>query len=638
MTIISLFSLFFSKLKTIKLSIQKANNGDVIQLRGKAYKESIHFNKDVTLCGDPNGNTVLEGIFLIPKGVRVTFQDLSISPTAQLYVEGEGIFEQCSITSGIDVLITVNNGYIKCSNCNFSKAKEIGVALLNNGVGIFEHCSFQYNESIQLLSKKSKLYLEQCEFLYGKHAICLTDRSFMQSNHCYISEHWDNQMVVKDSTLIDHKSRIEKGQNHGLYCENQSDVSLNSTLMNTHQEAQLFVENSQLKAKQCMILFGNQTGIKLLSTEAYISNCEISNHHVANVYVTKKSKMHMEHCQVHLGKGYGVYISKESIANFYGTFFKNHQHPQLMITEKSFASLKDCSIIQGQHVGLFIEKKSECMLAQCKLLQNGNSAINADHSRLSVYQCYIAQNNGNGILAIAHSKVEVDSSEFSNNLMPHIACRQKVKIHILDSDFHKGKSIFVLERCELYAMKSKFHNSLNVQIELNDECTGKFEQCQIYNGKSYGVKVLKNSNFFLYHSQISRHELAQIVVNDSSVILNDSEVFKGKRNGLFIQNHSEVFIQDSYISKHLQPQIWIDDESILELVSVQLTDGAHSDLHVQNQSKVYVTSSIIRNENYRYNVQALNNSKIDLVKTIVENKYGDVYYSENNSSINNSDY
>jgi len=638
MTIISLFSLFFSKFKTIKLWIQQAKSGDSIELRGKTYKESIQFEKDVTLCGDSDGKTILQGIYIIPKGVRVTFQYVTISPSAQMYVEGEAIFEHCKIIGEIDVLVTANNGYIKGVECEFAKAKEIGVALLNNSVGVFENCKFHHNGNMQLFIKNSKVYVELCEFYDGNHACWLTDQSFMQSKNCYINGHWENQMVVKGSHLIDYKSRIEQGEKIGLFCEGQSDITLNSTLLNNHKEAQVCVEYSLLKAKQCMILLGDQEGLKLSNTEAYISNCEISNHKKSNVMATKKSKLHMEHCQIQLGQGYGVYVSKESIANFYDNMIKNHQQAQLVLTEKSIGSLKSCSIIQGQQVGLLLEKKSECMLVQCRLSQNGNSAIHADYSRLSVFQCHLSQNNGNGILAVTHSNVEVDGSEFSNNLMPHIACKTKVKLNIHDSDFHKGKSIFVLQRCEVHATNSKFHNSMNVQIELNDECTGKFEQCQIFNGKSYGVKVMKNSNFFFYHSQIFDHELAQIVVNDSSVILNDSEVYKGKRNGLFIQNHSEVYIQDSFISKHLQSQIWIDYESTLELISVQLTDGAHSDLHAQNQSKVYVTDSIIRNENYRYNVQALNNSKIDLIKTIVENKYGDVYYSENNSSINNSDY
>ncbi|WP_449445778.1 hypothetical protein [Ureibacillus acetophenoni] len=38
-------------------------------------------------------------------------------------------------------------------------------------------------------------------------------------------------------------------------------------------------------------------------------------------------------------------------------------------------------------------------------------------------------------------------------------------------------------------------------------------------------------------------------------------------------------------------------------------------------------------DKFRYNVQAMNYSKIKLKKTIIENKLGEVFYSENNSLI-----
>lgn len=635
---ISLFNLFFQKANTIKSALKKAKNGDSIQLLNKKYKESIQFDKDVIFTGDQKGKTILEGIFIIPQNVRVTFQFITIAPTAQLYIEGEAIFEHCTIEGKADILLTVNKGYIKGIESNFSGANEVGIALLNNSNGLFENCSFHQNGKIQLLVKNSKVFIENSKLSDAGHGYWITGKSFVQSKNCHLLHHRDTQIFVEDSTYIDYKSTIERGESIGIFADAESHITLNSTKLYSHVSSQVLIQNSSLNGKHCSFQYGNECGILIKNGESNLTNCEISHHQHSNIQANKKSKLHLERCDIHSGFENGLFISKESIVNCVETTIQNHLSNQVMITEKSICSMKDCIIKSGRHVGIMIDKKSECMLVLCRVIENNNSAIHMEHGMLKVFRCELAENNGNGIYAVTNSKIEVDGCKFSNNHMPHIAMKTKVKITLTDSDFSKGKSIFALHRCEVHAVNCKFHDSMNVQIEINEQTTGKFEQCQIYNGKSYGVKVIKNSNFFFYHSQIFQHDLAQIVVNDSSVILNDSEIFQGKRNALYIQNHSEVYIQDSFISKHSQSQIWIDDESTLELLSVQLTDGFHSDLHAQNQSKVYVENSIIRNDKYRYNVQALNNSIIKIVKTVVENKYGDVYYSENNSSINNSDY
>ena len=127
----------------------------------------------------------------------------------------------------------------------------------------------------------------------------------------------------------------------------------------------------------------------------------------------------------------------------------------------------------------------------------------------------------------------------------------------------------------------------------------------------------------------------KIVLNDSSLIMKNSELFEGDRNGIIIENNSEAFIQDTFISKHIFPQIWIDLESNVELKSTQLTEGSESDIYVQNRSTLHATNCIIRNDKFQFNVQAVNYSKITLEETIVDNYAGEKFYSENNSIITN---
>ncbi|NLY79063.1 MAG: hypothetical protein GX072_03930, partial [Lysinibacillus sp.] len=540
---ISLFRLFFPKVKTIKSALNSVKNDDSIQLLNKKYNESIHFEKDVTLIGDSAGRTIIEGILIIPKNVRVVFKRITISPTSQMYVEGDAIFEQCTIEGNIDILLTINGGYIIGRNCTFKGAKEVAVALINNSSGLFEHCTFQHNGKMHLLVKNSKAFIENSDCSNASQGFWITGNSFMQSKNCFLQYHKEHQILIENSTYIDHKSTIQRGEGYGIFADHQSDVTLNSTNLLFHKFSQLFIQNSYLNGKHCTIQNGNECGVALQNAESIMTHCEISHHNRSNIHVSKKSKLHLERCEIHSGHEYGLLISKESIVNCKESNIENHSSIQVVVTEKSLCSMKECIIVNGHHVGFIVDKKSECMLAHCKVNQNGNSAINVDRGMLKLFQSEVCENNGNGVLATTHSKVEVDGCKFTHNHMPHIASKTKVKIQLTDSTFENGKSIFVLHRCEIHAIHCRFHDSMNVQIEINEHSTAKFEHCQIYNGKSYGVKVIKNSNFFFYHSQIFQHDLAQIVVNDSSVILKESEIYQGKRNALFIQNHSEVYIQ-----------------------------------------------------------------------------------------------
>ena len=219
--------------------------------------------------------------------------------------------------------------------------------------------------------------------------------------------------------------------------------------------------------------------------------------------------------------------------------------------------------------------------------------------------------------------------------MPHIAGKSAVTIHVSQSELCNGKSFYLIDQSQLTVTDSKIYNSEGVQIEISDQTKAKLDNCIIYDGKTNGLKALRDSSLQIFNSQISKHAMPQIVLNDSSLIMKNSELFEGDRNGMIIENNSEAFIQDTFISKHIFPQIWIDLESNVELKSTQLTEGAESDIYVQNRSTLHATNCIIRNDKFQFNVQAVNYSKITLEETRVDNYAGEKFYSENNSTITN---
>lgn len=619
----------------MKRAIQKSRKGDQIKLSPKVYKESIQFDKDVLISANGQEETVMEGIFIIPKSVEVTLQNVTISPTSQIFVEGTLKLENCRII-GIktDALISVSDGVIHLENCELRNAREVAVALLNHSKAVFKNCIFHSNGKMQVLIQQSEAIIEKCEFTNAKHAISVKEDSKLYSDKNHYHQHSGTQIIVDHSLFEDFGSILERGNGSGIYGLNGAEITINSSTLRFHQLPQIWLEESTFKGHHCVIQNGKESGICLTDfTEATISYCEISHHPKENILITNKSRANIEQCHIHSGNDIGVKLKQEAIANFNETIIKYHKLSQVYVTDQSILSMSGCIVKEGYYIGVFVDKRGNASLVRSEISKHENAAFTIIDAQLNVYECEVMENKGNGILAIEKSSVDIEYSKFYDNYMPHIACKTNVIITMSQSECFNGKSIFAVNKSEIFVFDSKFYNCDQVQIEVSDHSTAVFEHCHIFNGGSYGIKITRNSISNFINSQISHHSLAQIVVNDSSLIIYNSELLEGKRNALLIQNHSEVFIRDSYIAKHLKPQILIDYESTVDLEGVQMADGHQSDLLAQNRSAIYVSDSIIRNDHYRYNVQAMNYSKIKLKKTVIENKFGEVFYSENNSFI-----
>ncbi|KGR90313.1 hypothetical protein CD30_12130 [Ureibacillus massiliensis 4400831 = CIP 108448 = CCUG 49529] len=640
MTILKLFSTFFSNVKTIKKAIQRSKTGDHIKLSPKIYKESIHFERDVLISANGNDSeeTIIEGVIIVPKTVQVTIQNVTISPTSQIYVEGNLKLENCRlIGKKSEVLLSANGGVIQATNCELTNAKEVAVALMNQSKSFFKNCIFNSNGKMQILLQESEANVEECEFTDSQHCFWIKNNSKLYTTKNHLHHHHGTQIIVDGAKFEDFGSIIERGEGNGIYGLNEAEITIQNSTVRYHSLPQIWIQESILKTNHCIISYGDESGITLKNNaEAMIYFCEISNHKKENILVKKNSRINIEQCHIHSGSGVGIQIKSQSIANFNETIIKSHGLSQIYITDQSICSMKGCIIKDGYHIGLFVDKKSCLSVVKSEISRHANSAFTSIEAQLNVYECKVMDNKGNGILAIEKSNIDIELSTFYDNDMPHLASKSNVITTITQCEFFNGKSIFIVKHSEVFVFESKFHHCDQVQIEITDHSTAVFDNTSITNGSSYGIKITRNSISNFINCQISNHYLAQMVVNDSSLIINNCELIEGKRNGLLIQNHSEVFIRDSYIAKHMKPQIWIDFESTVDLESVQIAEGYQSDLLAQNRSAIYVSDSIIRNDRYRYNVQAMNHSKIKFNKTIIENKYGEVFYSENNSLITNS--
>lgn len=637
MAVIKVQSSIFSSIRTVGRALEKMTDGDEIFVAKGTYKESLTFFKDVVIAGSSKKDTTIEGKIYIPENTTVIIKNLRIKPSAQLFIEGEVTFIDVNFDGrNVNSILCVNKGILKTINCYFSNSNDLGIAALNKSNIEIKETVFANNSKAHILIENSTARVSNCIFEQSEHALWIKKNSNVNSGTNTFKYQQGTQIIIQNNSVFkDNSSTILSGKGNGIFASKNCQLQLSNTIIKMHQLPQIWIQkNSRLTCINCDIQNGEETALMVRDhSEASLKHCYVSNHVIANIQVTVESRLHIENSQIVNSSGIGVQVKENSIANFNKCTFKNSKLSQLFISDESIASIKECTIQKGLQIGLFVEKDSNCTIVQSTLSHHPNTAITVCDAELIILESKITHNAGNGILAFQNATIHADLCEFKDNKMPHIAGKEQTALTVLNSIFDGGKSIYLLEQSHGHITASSFTNSDGVQIEITEETKLTLNNCQIHHGNSNAIKASMNSTLNIYDSQITNHIMPQIVINDSSLIFKNSELLNGERNGFIIENYSEAFIQDSFISMHRYPQIWIDKHSTVEMKTTTITEGKESDIYVQNHSNLYADQCIIRNDYYKFNVQAVNNSKINLTHSVVDNKVGEQFYIENNSFI-----
>lgn len=638
MSIIKVSTSIFSTIKTVEKALMKASKNDEIQLSSAIYNETLTIQQNVIINGKNRYDTILEGTIIIPKDVEVHFQEITIKPSTHIHVEGTANFSNCLFDgSETNAILSIGRGYVDITNCLLENAKDVAIVAFDESQLRIENTTFTNNGKTHLLLENTTLELISCELTHSQHALWLKNDCIATSKYNIIRQQKGTQCIVQQSRFYDEGSEILKSEGNGIYASKESLVVLKDTLIQKHQLPQIWLQNSQIEGRRVFISNGNECGIMVSEqSSADFVLSTIHDHKISNIQIMDDSRSNFEHCQIHSCDGIGIQVKTNSIANFNKTTIANHTLAQLFVSDQSIISMNETDIKKGKQVGIIAEKNSNCSILNSTIKEHANSGITIVDSELMVAETKIEQNGGNGVLTIASGKLFVDQCYFSENKMPHIGGKNKAIIQLTNSQFTNGKSIYIIDRSQITVENCQFHHSSGVQIEIDEMSKAKITKSKIQHGQTNAIKVQKDSSLFIYQSQISHHRLPQVVLNDSSLMMDNCEVLQGERNGFIIEHHSEANIIDTFISRHAYPQLWVDQESIVELANVQITDGAESDLYVQNNSKLFAENCVIKNDKFQYNIQAVHHSVIILENTYVENQMGEIFFEENNSKISSN--
>lgn len=635
MAIIKVANTLFSSTKTIEKAISKCNSNDVIHVAPAHYVETLHITKSVHIIGRPDEQVTIEGTIIIPNNSEVTFNDVTLLPTAHIHIEGSAHFENCIFKGECsNALMSLTAAQVTVKNCKLEGAKDVAIAAFKNSDLVIDNCSFKNNGKAHVLLDQSTGSVCDSTFTKSTHALWLKNDASLTCQNNEIYEQHGTQIIVQQSTFKDVNSRISNSGGNGLFASKQAHVEMIDCLYETHVLPQIWVQESELHCTSTTIKAGHESALMIRnSSTANLSFCTITRHKIANIQVCQKSCINILHSSIEESEGIGLQIREQSIVNVSSSTFAKNKLSQLFLTDRSIISISDTVITNGQQVGLIAEKKSNCTILQSVISHHSNSGLTVLDSDFTMINCTIEHNNGNGLLTLNNSCATVEQTYFKGNRMPHVGAKNHAQLTILHSQFIEGKAAYVVDNAQIVMENCELLNGEGIQIELNDESKGTFKKCLIDNGKTNAMKFIRNSSAFINECIISKHRLPQIVANDSSFVIKNSEIIDGERNGFIIENHAEAHIVDTFIARHRYPQIWVDLHSNVELTSVQLTEGAESDLYLQNESKLLAIDSFIKNHSFTYNIQSINFSKIELQNTVIEHFSGNCFYTENNSEI-----
>ena len=635
MAIIKVANTLFSTTKTIDRALKKSTANDEIHVAPAHYTETLHFNKSVNIIGQHKENVIVEGTIIIPSGSTVLFQDITIMPTAHIHIEGTVHFENCLFKGNqSNAIMSLTNAHVTLKNCQLENAKDIAIAAFKHSHVVLDNCAFKNNGKTHILLDQSSGSFTLCKFSRSTHALWLkNDASLTCKGNQLMSQH-GTQIIVQQSTYKDSNSLIKDSAGNGLFASKQAYVELVDCVFEQHILPQIWVQESEIHCTRTYIENGQESGMMIrTNSTAYLKLCKIAHHKIANIQLCQQSRLNLLQTSIETSEGIGIQIREQSIVNISNSIFAKNKLAQLFISDHSIVSISKSQIVEGQQVGLIIEKNSNCTLLESTISHHSNSGITVIDSECTAIDSTVHDNNGNGLLTLNGGTSLVENTLFIANKMPHLGAKNSSSITVQKCQFHEGKSVYIIEKSSVQMENCQLLDGDGVQIELNDHSKGTFIKCDIRNGQTNAMKFIRNSRAYITECIIAEHRLPQIVANDSSFIVNNSEIIDGERNGFIIENHAEAHIEETFIARHRYPQIWVDLHSNVELTSVQLTEGVESDLYLQNESRLVAIDSFIKNSKFTYNIQSINFSKIELQNTVIEHFSGDCFYTENNSEI-----
>ncbi|MGB9910395.1 MAG: right-handed parallel beta-helix repeat-containing protein [Candidatus Hydrothermia bacterium] len=460
---------------------------------------------------------------------------------------------------------------------------------------------------VKLIS--SKAYFKNSKVLNGVNnsGIWLEDRAYLEADDLKVTGHYYNGLVLRaDSEALMRGGEISRNGNEDedkpqLYIESSKALIKDFKIHNGVFNSGIVLEEaSQLELYSCHIYRHFYNGIVLRSSSMLkASDCEIyengsESFHGPQIWVSNSS-VSLENSEIKDGiKNDGIYARSSSLS-LENTSIYNHYRRAINIEGNSTVGISNSRIYNNNH-GTECEAQVEIKSSSVDILKsevseskNGSGIYVTDISTVSVKDCKIMYNYGQGVWLSSNSSFEISGSVIEGNagkdgMFPQVLITSS-KGKIINSKVIKGTGVsgVVVERSFLQMVESEVKSNEKFGLYVLGNSIFEGILCEIRgNGsdsKEYPQIKVENSKFTLRSSQVtSGINNTGISIVESSYCELDKCVITGhQKHGVELYYNSELILTDGEVTNNGSesdnyPQIWIGS-SYAKIKNTNIHDG-----------------------------------------------------------------
>jgi len=588
-----------SDFPSIQAAINNATDGDTIFVFNGTYYENLVVNKSITLVGQGEEITVIDGGGL-GTVVYVTANNVSIG---NFTVQNSGFSSPLSGVSVSSNYVSVNESILKSNYVGLRLQNSRGCIVskcdvLNNHIGV--HVETSENSSVERSDITANIEAGIClddsnsieirnnnitgNGLYGVR-IQHSQNNAISDNLVSLHENGMTLNTAGNNTLSNNTIESNK-YNFGVYGTNLYDFLQNIDVSNTVNDKLVYylvnkkdaVINSSSNAGYVALVNSSNVHVKDLRLErnrdglllAYSHNCKMQQNDLAD-------NLHGVH----------FYHSQNSVLE--GSTIVGNQDGISLISSPG-SLIRNNSVVNNGNFGIEIKYSDDSVLLNNNVTLNGEEGFDVYGSLNNTFSGNTVFANGRGIRLQYSDWAKVEDNLIANNTW--------------DGVYIVGSNDCVVQGNTVSANVGygiRFSYSAVTDVDENtiidNEANGIYlYKCNVFNfrgnvivGNVVGIYSYRCFNCTMASNQISNHSREGIeVVYSEYVVVSENTLLRNGRAGVGVYYSTENVVKNNFINRNLDYGVWLDNANNILIVGNNVTcnnwHGIY--LHVLNNCTV----------------------------------------------------
>lgn len=369
--------------KTIGDAVAAANPGDVVQIEGGHYSESLVIDKSIHLTGRQGGGKV----FL------KTDKDAAITVDADF----AGIYDMDIQTAAKKTAaIDIRRGRVSLRGCAI-RAK--------NG------------EAIKIEGPESRVLVKNCVLSDSQIGLTLMDEAQAVVTETRIERNTVGVLAFEDVVGKISKSEISSNFKSGVIAFHEADILLLQNRIDENAEAGVFIQdgamgrilNNQIRGNDHVGIYIKEAGPLL------IRNNEISENSKHGIEITATQATVLNGNVVRMNSGNGILVESSIDLELNGNTLSDNRATGLFFTKRTTACVLGGKIDTNGNGGLQVKSGSKIKLNQIGIKNNEIFGVQLQGGRIQARNLAVTGNAGKGVRMDQKSRLVIRDSVLRDN-------------------------------------------------------------------------------------------------------------------------------------------------------------------------------------------------------------------------------